>query len=167
MTSPFSSVFSSFLWSSQIVSHVQTKLKVGAFVAWTRIALCFGQKVCKPRSPPHPPFWTVRFPVWYARNRSDTLGKYQTGNRAIWLVDFQYQPSQELSRVIIKAYRPRGHKWLVVGVLHFADARSIYCPRWQRFQEGAFHWRQSSHCGFRHRCLYCTIHAWRCMEQVQ
>ena len=38
--------------------------------------------------------------------RSDThgtgliLGKYQTGNRAIWLVDFLYQPSQELSRVI-------------------------------------------------------------------
>ena len=37
--------------------------------------------------------------------RSDThgtgliLGKYQTGNRAIWLVDFLYQPSQELSRV--------------------------------------------------------------------
>ena len=39
--------------------------------------------------------------------RSDThgtgliLGKYQTGNRAIRLVDFLYQPSQELSRVII------------------------------------------------------------------
>ena len=39
--------------------------------------------------------------------RSDTHGtglihgKYQTGNRAIWLVDFLYQPSQELSRVII------------------------------------------------------------------
>ena len=38
--------------------------------------------------------------------RSDThgtgliLGKYQTGNCAIWLVDFLYQPSQELSRVI-------------------------------------------------------------------
>ena len=38
--------------------------------------------------------------------RSDTHGtglihgKYQTGNRAIWLVDFLYQPSQELSRVI-------------------------------------------------------------------
>ena len=65
-------MFSSFLWSSQIVSHVQTKLKVGSFVAWTRIALCFEEKVCKPRSPPHPPFWKVRFPVWYARNRSDT-----------------------------------------------------------------------------------------------
>ena len=41
--------------------------------------------------------------------RSDThgtgliLGKYQTGNRAIWLVDFLYQPSQELSRVITAA----------------------------------------------------------------
>ena len=65
-------MFSSFLWSSQIVSHVQTKLKVGAFVAWTRIALCFEEKVCKPQSPPHPPFWKVRFLVWYARNRSDT-----------------------------------------------------------------------------------------------
>ena len=40
--------------------------------------------------------------------RSDThgtgliLGKYQTGNRAIWLVEFLYQPSQEFSRVIIQ-----------------------------------------------------------------
>ena len=33
-------------------------------------------------------------------------GKYQTGNRAIWLVDFLYQPSQELSRVIIYTYNP-------------------------------------------------------------
>ena len=42
--------------------------------------------------------------------RSDThgtgliLGKYQTGNREIRLVDFLYQPSQELSRVIIPFY---------------------------------------------------------------
>ena len=32
------------------------------------------------------------------------LGKYQTGNHAIWLVDFLYQPSQELSRVIKPCY---------------------------------------------------------------
>ena len=34
-------MFSSFLGSSQIVSHVQTKLTVGAFMAWTRIAYQF------------------------------------------------------------------------------------------------------------------------------
>ena len=65
-------MFSSFLWSSQIVSNVQTNPKVGAFVTWTRIALCSEDEVCKPRSPPHPPFWEVRFPVWYVGNRSDT-----------------------------------------------------------------------------------------------
>ena len=81
-------MFSSFLWSSQIVSHVQIKLKVGAFVAWTRIALCFEEKVCKPRSPPHPPLWKVRFPVWYARNRSDTWRswKHKWAHKTQWLV---------------------------------------------------------------------------------
>ena len=59
--------------------------------------------------------------------RSDThgtgliLGKYQTGNRAIWLVDFLYQPSQELSRVIrpaiatVQAKSPSRRSPLVYG----------------------------------------------------
>ena len=62
MTSPFSCSAA----SSGLPRLFQTKLKVGAFVAWTRIALCFEEKVCKPRSPPHPPFWKVF--------RSDTHG---------------------------------------------------------------------------------------------
>ena len=104
-------MFSSFLGSSQIVSHVQTKLKVGAFMARTTVglltSLCFEEKVCKSQSPPHPPFWKVWFPVWYAQNRSDIFHIF----RVIWLEHFLYQPSQELSHVIIDFYQTSYPRW--------------------------------------------------------
>ena len=91
-------MFSSFIWSCQIVSNVQTKLKVVAFVACSRITLCFERNVCKRRSSLHPPFW--KFSLRSHTEPGLILWKFQTGNRAIWLVDFLYQPSQELSRAI-------------------------------------------------------------------
>ena len=66
-------MFSSFLWSSQIVSHVQTKLKVGPSSP--------GQEL-----------------LCVSRRKFANLDLLR--NRAIWLVHFLYQPSQELSRVI-------------------------------------------------------------------
>ena len=70
-------MFSSFLWSSQIVSHVQTKLKVG------KKLLCVSRRKF------------ANLDLLHIRNfekfdfRSDMhgtgliLGKYQTGNHAI------------------------------------------------------------------------------------
>ena len=92
-------MFSSFLWSSQIVYVSKPSSKWGPSSP--------GQKLlCVPRRK------FANLDLLRIRHfekfdfRSDTHGtglihgKYQTGNRAIWLVDFLYQPSQELSRVI-------------------------------------------------------------------
>ena len=81
------------LYESASVLSCQ-RVGVGAFVAWSKIAFCFGSKVCKSRSwPLHPPFWKVQFSGLIFEKCTEN------GNRVIWLVDFLYQPSQELNRV--------------------------------------------------------------------
>ena len=103
-------MFSSFLWSSQIVYVSKPSSKWGPSSP--------GQELlCVPRRK------FANLDLLRIRHfekfdfRSDTHGtglihgKYQTGNRAVWLVDFLYQPSQELSRVIMQY---TAHVWISV-----------------------------------------------------
>ena len=62
--------------------------------------------VCKP-------FRIRRFEKFNFRSDTEPVLENQTGNRAIWLVDILYQPSQELSRVIVFLTKP----------LHFASGK--------------------------------------------
>ena len=77
--------------------------------------------------------------------RSDTHGtglihgKYQTGNRAIWLVDFLYQPSQELSRVIncLIATMYRNNNILWASMIWPSFKRCLYLERFCIMFQGA------------------------------
>ena len=92
-------MLSSFLWSSQIVYMSKPSSKWGPSSPGQEL-LCVSR-----RNFANLDLLRIRHFEKFDF-RSDTHGtglihgKYQTGNRAIWLVDFLYQPSQELSRVI-------------------------------------------------------------------
>ena len=153
-------VFSSFLWSSQIVSHIQTKLKGGPLSPGLEFFCISRRKFAN--------LDLLRIHHFEKFNfRSDThrtgliLGKYQTGNHTIWLVDFPYQTSQKLSRVINNhtIYLPMPEciiHHIFHNMHHLSCIDSIQVIRWEYFDyknsyetsqtSAAYEWRHIFSC---------------------